>query len=264
MNYSERRLNGADLRGARLAGADLQETHLDRAQLEGARLEGSELSVAHLREAQLGPACLRGASLYFVDMRGASLESADLQGAGIQNGCPAGANIRGGWLQCADLGYAQMYGVDLRSASLAGANLAWAKFQGAILYDADLRGTGCPDWSWSSSYAERVRISIGRESTPSNVHTGELTKRRLDWVLYDLQSPMKIMSLEHALRPYIGEPDRLGLQEGHGGILGAYGGEEAAAWIAEHESVLAPGRRGHCCAPSSPECGVGSNMEFGP
>ena len=231
-------LNGADLREARLAGADLQGAFLDRARLERARLEGSELSGAHLREAQLDRACLQGASLHSVHMRGASLESAELQGAGIRGGHLAGANFRGGWLQCADLGRAEMYGVDLRSASLAGAKLAWAALQGAILEDADLRGAGCPDWSGSSPYAERIRISTGRERTLSNVQTGGLTKKRLERVINDVDSLVKSGSLDRALRPYIGGPDRLGLQKGHGATLGAYSREEAAAWIAEHESVL--------------------------
>ena len=181
---------------------------------------------------------LRGASLNSVHMRGASLESAELQGAGIHGGHLASANLGGGSLQGADLGHAEMYGVDLRSASLAGAQLAWAALQGAMLDGADLRGAGCPEWSWSSPYAERIRISIGRESTLSNVQTEGLTKKRVERVVDELDSLIKSASLGHTLSPYIGEPERRGLPKGHAAILGTYSEEEAAVWIAEHESVM--------------------------
>ena len=35
-----------------------------------------------------------------------------------------------------------------------------------------------------------------------------------------------------------GDPDRRGLPNGHGAILGYYSQEEATAWIADHDSVM--------------------------
>ena len=238
VNLSESLLNGADLREARLAGADLRSAHLNKARLEGARLERANLSGTHLNGAQLGNACLREASLVLVHLQGAQLAYAELQGAVIHGGHLAGASIRGGSLKGADLVSAEMYGVDLGSASLEGARLSWAGLHGAILVNADLRGAGDPGWSSSSPYAERIRASIGQESTLSSVQTGGLERQRVDQILNEVDPPSRREGLAQQLRPYIDAPNRTGLHEGHGAILGHYSEEEAAGWIAEHESAM--------------------------
>ena len=198
VNLSESWLNGADLRGAQLAGADLRSAQLSKARLE----------------------------------------YAELQGAIIVGGRLAGASLRGGLLQGADLTSAELCGVDLVSANLEGARLSWASLQGASLADANLRGAGNAEWSWQSTYAERIQGSIGRESTLSSVQTGGLESAIVDEILDQIEAILKHGGLESRLRPYVGEPDRRGLPKGHGAILGYYSQEEAAAWIAEHDSAM--------------------------
>ena len=241
VNLSESWLTGADLRGARLAAADLRSAHLDKARLEDARLERVDLSAARLTGAQLGRAFLREAYLAHAHLEGAHLEYAELQGAIIHGAHLTGAVIRFGSLQGADLASAEMYGVDLRSASLEGARLSWASLQGAMLDGANLRGAGNPDWNWSATYAERIRASLGKESVLFNVQTGELTRDRVNKIINELESQSMRERLAQQLRPYIDAPYRRGLPEGHRAILGSYNEEEAAGWIAEHESEMNAG-----------------------
>ena len=72
-------LSGADLRGANLSGADLS-----GANLIGADLRGADLSGANLSDANLSDANLSGASLYEADLSGARLYGADLARAVFQ------------------------------------------------------------------------------------------------------------------------------------------------------------------------------------
>jgi uncharacterized protein YjbI with pentapeptide repeats len=73
----------ADLRGARLMGADLTcqeliETDLERADLRYAMLYKADLSGADLRGADLEGAELEQASVFAADLRGANLRGANL------------------------------------------------------------------------------------------------------------------------------------------------------------------------------------------
>jgi uncharacterized protein YjbI with pentapeptide repeats len=63
-------MEGADLRGARLEGADLCGAHLAGADLRGARLEGADLCGAHLAGADLRGAHLEGANLSEAHLEG--------------------------------------------------------------------------------------------------------------------------------------------------------------------------------------------------
>ena len=251
INLRASQLNGADLREARLAGADLHSAQLHKAQLEDARLERADLSRAGLNEAQLRRACLREATLYSVHMRGAWLESAHLQGAFLYGARLGGASLRGCSIQGADLSNAELCGADLSWAGLEGAKLSWAKLQGTILDRANLRGSGSCDWHWKSLYADRIRVSTGTESNLSNVQTGGLEKDRVDEVLGDVESLMGHALLEGSLQGFVGLPDRSGLAEGHGAILGSYGQEEATEWIAEHESAMNAGAQGGSSVPGA-------------
>ena len=237
-------LNGADLREARLAGADLDSAQLHKALLEDARLERADLSRAGLNEAQLQRACLREATLDSVHMRGAWLEFAHLQGALLDGARLGGASLRGCSLQGAALSNAELCGADLSGAGLEAAKLYRAKLQGAILDRANLRGAGNVGWPWTSLYADRIRLSTGKESNLSSVQTGGLEKDHVDEVLGDVESLMGHALLDGSLQGFVGLPDRSGLAERHGAILGSYGQEEAAEWIAEHESAMNAGAQG--------------------
>jgi uncharacterized protein YjbI with pentapeptide repeats len=114
----------ADLSGADLRGADLNEAELRRADLRGA-----DLNEAELRRADLRGANLSGANLSRVYLSGANLGEADL----------SGANLRGAYLIGADLRDANLIGANLREANLKLANLIGADLHGADLSGANLR-----------------------------------------------------------------------------------------------------------------------------
>ena len=251
VNLSESWLNGAELRGALLGGADLRSAQLSKARLEYARLERANLAGARLNEADLGHACLREASLELAFMRGAQLGYAELQGAIIVGGHLAGASLQGSSLQGADLTSAELCGVDLVSANLEGAKLSWARLQAASLGYANLRGAGNAEWGWQSTYAERIRASIGKEGTLSDVQTGGLEKDRVDEIVDQIEGILNRGGLEIRLRPYVGKPDRRGLPKGHGAILGSYGQVEAARWIAQHDSAMEARAEGTSSTPDS-------------
>jgi uncharacterized protein YjbI with pentapeptide repeats len=86
-------LRGADLSGANLYGADLRGADLSGANLYGADLRGADLRGADLREANLRGANLYGADLYGADLRGANLRGADLYGADLREANLRGANL---------------------------------------------------------------------------------------------------------------------------------------------------------------------------
>ena len=95
----------ADLRGAKLDGANLREADLRGAKLDGANLReadlhGAKLDGANLREADLRGAKLDGANLREADLRGAKLDGADLFGADLR-----GADLRGADLRGADIDF---------------------------------------------------------------------------------------------------------------------------------------------------------------
>lgn len=251
INLSESWLNGADLRGARLAGADLRWVNLDNALLAEARLEGAKLSGAHLRGARLRHVCLREAVLVSVHLQGAQLDDAELQGAIVAGGHLALANLRGSSLQAADLISAEMYGADLRGTSLEGARVSWATIQGAMLEHANLRGAGDPDWSGSVPFAERIRASVDEDSNLSTLQSGGLARERVHQIVNDLVSPESKHVLTQQLGPFIDAPHRSGLPEGHGAILGCYTQEEAAMWIAEHESAMKASTEGDSVSSKS-------------
>lgn len=78
-------LFGANLQGAKLTFANLQEVDLSMAELQGAKLgyanlQGAKLAFANLQEVDLSLAELQGASLV-----GSNLQGADLRWANLQN-----------------------------------------------------------------------------------------------------------------------------------------------------------------------------------
>ena len=133
-------LSGANLRGAKLSGADLREAILVGANLSGANLSGAYLmrallADADLYEANLTKANLREAILVGADFSRAKLSGANLVGAYLSEPNLSGANLRG-----ADLSGAYLRGADLRGADLREAYLREANLRGADLREADLRG----------------------------------------------------------------------------------------------------------------------------
>ncbi|OEJ23532.1 hypothetical protein AR457_02465 [Streptomyces agglomeratus] len=78
INLSGARLEGADLRGARLDFAELYDTHLEHALLNRAGLWGTNLSHAHLEHADLANTRLPDANLSGAFLTGTNLWGADL------------------------------------------------------------------------------------------------------------------------------------------------------------------------------------------
>lgn len=93
----------ADLRGARLEGANLSEAKLEGANLRGAKLEGANLRRARLEGANLLVAKLERAYLIEARLEGANLSGAKLEGAYLSRARLEGANLIGARLEGAEL-----------------------------------------------------------------------------------------------------------------------------------------------------------------
>jgi hypothetical protein len=120
-------LQGANLRGADLAGADLREANLSGAILVGADLYKANLSAARLVKAKLASADVSRATLIATDLTSADLERADLSSADLSQAklikaLMTGANLVGASLEGADLSGA--VGITLKQLSETNTNAA--------------------------------------------------------------------------------------------------------------------------------------------
>jgi uncharacterized protein YjbI with pentapeptide repeats len=133
-----RNFQSADLTGAQLAFADLQDANfisakltganLRHAQLDGAKLVIADLSQANLNYATLQRAKLVGAILRDAQLSGANLSRADLSDTDLSNARLVGAKLVG----------AKLIGADLSGADLSGADLSAAKLTEATMPDGSL------------------------------------------------------------------------------------------------------------------------------
>ena len=124
-------LNGADLNGTYLRGANLKKADLVGTYLRGADLRGADLSRADLSRAHLSRADLREAN-----MSEAVLDIADLREANMREVNLKEASLVGAYLIETDLQEANLSGADLRKALLDGANLSGANLAKTI-FDMD-------------------------------------------------------------------------------------------------------------------------------
>ena len=106
---------------------DLGRVNLRKADLRGARLEGANLFKARLEVAFFHDANLRRANLFEAQLQGAYLHNADLRGANLQWGSLFGARLEG----------ARLEGANLQSTNLNGAYLAGANLSNADIRDCD-------------------------------------------------------------------------------------------------------------------------------
>ncbi|MFN0216701.1 MAG: pentapeptide repeat-containing protein [Saprospiraceae bacterium] len=113
----------ADLRGARLKGADLSGINLKKAILKDADLSG-----ANLKGADLGEANFWGANLNRANLSQTDLKRADFSWALLNESSLAGANLNGATLSNAQL----------RKADLVDANFQWGQTVGAMFNEANL------------------------------------------------------------------------------------------------------------------------------
>ncbi len=121
-------LEGENLAGANLQGADLLQVSLQRADLGEANLQGADLWEVNLQGAKLYEANLQGAKLPQADLREANLAVANLQGAFLARADLREANLPLTTLREANLADADLRGVTgLLGGQLAGANVSGAK-----------------------------------------------------------------------------------------------------------------------------------------
>ena len=147
-NFTQACLDGADLRGAHLERANLMEAslqraelggaHLERANLMEARLERAYLMKAHLEDANLMDARLEGAYFILANFEGANLQATHLEGAKLMAAHLERAILVDARLEKAELGGAHLEGAVLRGADLSAANLRRAHLEGANLTQAYL------------------------------------------------------------------------------------------------------------------------------
>jgi len=131
------RLDAADLRRAKLGGADLSGASLvgavaQRTDFAGANLTGANAASANLHRASLAGASLAGASLSHANLEEADLTGADLADTSL-TGVYAirarfdGAQLDGADLTAGDFGVARWEGADLAGADVRTANLRGAR-----------------------------------------------------------------------------------------------------------------------------------------
>ena len=236
-----------NLQGSWLNGADLKMSRLWKARLTQAYLQGTELDRAHLQRANLIDAHLEEAFLHEAQLQDANLRLARLQGANLKKARLQSAYLFSAWLQATDLQKAHMQGANLASARLQGANLkkallqgadiTWASLIGADLNQACLEGVGSQSWSISIPFADRIRMSICKETDLSKVWFGGIEQEEMDALIKGL-SPGTAEILRIKLKLHIGKPESNQLPENSGAIIGSYTKEDAEKWIAEYEGAM--------------------------
>ncbi len=126
--FAERDLQGAQLVGVHLEGADFRKARLARANLERSVLRLTNFTGADLTEARLAHSDLTYADLVMTTLLGADLRHADLCKVNL-----SAALLRGADLSHADLEFAILTETDLRGANLTGVDLRAARLHGAFI-----------------------------------------------------------------------------------------------------------------------------------
>ncbi len=138
-------LQQADLREAQLTGSNLSRANLVAANLTAAVLKNTSLTGANLTEANFYRANLQGGSLVKIEGAGANFSSGDLtqsnwQEANLFQSNFSDTNLREANLAATDLTGANLRNTDLRNADLRNANLSQADLRGANLAEANFQG----------------------------------------------------------------------------------------------------------------------------
>ncbi len=132
------RADGLALPGARLAGANLENSVWDGSELGAADLSRISARGASFRRCRLAQATLADA-----DLAGACFDGAELAGARLSRARAAGSSWINGRLTGADLTDADLSRADLRAARLAGSR-GRPQLAGARLEGATAPGAECP------------------------------------------------------------------------------------------------------------------------
>ena len=118
IDLSGTNLKEANLQGAILFDAKLQEVNLIGSNLKNAALACANLQNAKLQKANLEESNLQNAKLQKANLDGANLNRADLRVADLEKSNLQGANLHGANLRKADLGDTNLSEVNLRGAKL--------------------------------------------------------------------------------------------------------------------------------------------------
>ena len=232
-------LNGADLEEGRLWGANLRHAHLERAILSDARLDRAFLTEAHLTGAWMRGASLREANICLANMQECSLQEAQLQGVAGFGGLLTAATLSEAQLQGASLPGADLSGAILARAEMQGAKLSSADLRDTILDDLNLRGAGETEWSSRNSFAERMRMSAGKNSDLSTVaFRGEMLRECVEEVVGGGLAEDRNNGSSRGPAKNGGKWSGHGLPEGASVVVGRYTHEDAERWIAEHERAM--------------------------
>ena len=237
INLQNSWLNGVDLQKARLQKAIFKQANLRGARLDMAQLQEANLVEVHLEEAVLEQAGMQGADIRMTKLQGATLSQVRLEGVDLSGAHLQAAYLNEAHLQGANLASVRLQGAILSGARLQSANLLYTHMQGAILRKANLKGAGNQEWSSSTPFAERIIKSIGKESELSTVSSGGICQRVAD-ALEEGLSDEKARILREMLGADIDKPFGRGLPENSGAITGAYTEEEAEKWIDEYEEAI--------------------------
>ena len=213
--------NGANLRKARLQGANVTNTRLQSAHLGDAQLQGARLTRAKLQFAWFSNASLLGAELDQALLQLAWLDGAQLQGAYLPN--------------------ANLQVAKLRKAQLQGAILLGTLMQGALFQNTLFQGVTC--LSSSSSFRENIENGVGKMPKfmplPPVYFSGFVGSRETVET-YTEGMPAGHVDLlwgglrEHAGKPVVYEPPE------DSGVINEppYTQEDAERWIAEYEEAM--------------------------
>ena len=231
-------LNGVNLREARLERAILDDVRLQDAHLESVRLQGARLWNADLEGSHLDRAHLEGAYLDWVNLQRARLYEADLKGASLAMARLQAANIGAAKLQGAELSRAGLQGAMLGDSFLQGATLWQAGLHAAHLAGTKLQGTTGGIRPHSSTFAQRIREVVGRETDLTGVvFEGGLNEEYVEsivkgWPERDADKLRGELKLHSYIRASYELP------ENSYAITGAYTEEEAEQWIAEYNKAM--------------------------
>jgi uncharacterized protein YjbI with pentapeptide repeats len=139
-NFTRANLKGADLFGADLRKAILNEATLEGANLSKAKLNESSLFKTNFSGANLSKANLNGLDLSMTDLTKADLSHASLENVNLSNRDFRGANLTQVNFKKADLKGADFTGMDLKKINFGDANLKQAKFNESDLSRKNLSG----------------------------------------------------------------------------------------------------------------------------
>lgn len=153
---------------ANLPGAELGSASLQQAVLDGATLNG-----ANLADADLWHASLVGASLVAVDLSRAYLIETNLERVDLGNSVLSDASLQGAVLSAARLDNAVLI-----EAQLLGTNLVAASLNCAQLFAVDLSGSNLEGAQLTHANLERANLRHAN-LTSANLELADLTNARL-------------------------------------------------------------------------------------